>query len=257
MAGADAEYAQRLSYELDGISTRGEFLRAAAESVDALVPADQIGWLDVDTGRGEVEVYGTGGMERPEIVQALGRWAHAHPMLLAYQARPGDMAPLRMSDLIAVRKWQSHPVYSEVYSSLGAVYQICVAIVPYRGGAGAGWAFNRTGCDFTDNELELVARLQPVLTALNQASTWAFGATASGPGTAVASRDEAVTKAGLTSREARVLELLAAGLTATAIGHACRISPRTVRKHLENIYRKFGCHDRLMAVRRAAELGLV
>ena len=58
MAGVDAEYAQRLSYDLDGISTRGEFLRAAAESVDALVPADQIGWLDVDTGRGEVEVYG-------------------------------------------------------------------------------------------------------------------------------------------------------------------------------------------------------
>ncbi len=53
-----------------------------------------------------------------------------------------------------------------------------------------------------------------------------------------------------------MLELLAAGLTATAIGHACRISPRTVRKHLQNIYAKLGCHDRLMAVRRATELGL-
>ena len=41
MAGVDAEYAQRLSYELDRISTRGEFLRAAAESVDALVPQHQ------------------------------------------------------------------------------------------------------------------------------------------------------------------------------------------------------------------------
>jgi hypothetical protein len=60
------------------------------------------------------------------------------------------MAPLRMSDLIAVRAWRSHPVYSQVYSPLGAVYQICVAIVPYREGAGAGWGFNRTGHDFTD-----------------------------------------------------------------------------------------------------------
>ena len=136
MAGVDTEYALRLSYELDGIRTRGEFLRTAAESFGALLPANQIGWLDVDTGGGEAEVYGTGGMDRPEIVQALGRWAHAHPMLLSYKARPGDMAPLRMSDLIAVRKWQSHPVYSEVYSPLGAVYQICVAIVPYRDGAG-------------------------------------------------------------------------------------------------------------------------
>jgi DNA-binding CsgD family transcriptional regulator len=39
-----------------------------------------------------------------------------------------------------------------------------------------------------------------------------------------------VAKAGLTPREARVLELLAADLTADAIGHTCRISPRTVRK---------------------------
>ena len=61
----------------------------------------------------------------------------------------------------------------------------------------------------------------------------------------------------MTPREARVLELLAAGLTATAIGHACRISPRTVRKYLENIYAKLSCHDRLLAVRRARELGLV
>ena len=44
-------------------------------------------------------------------------------------------------------------------------------------------------------------------------------------------------KAGLTPREARVLELLAAGLAATAIGHARRISPRTVRKHLERAWR--------------------
>ena len=252
-----AELAPRLSYELAGITARGEFLRAAAECVGALLPADQVGWLSVDTGGGEAEVYGTGGIDRPEIVQALARWAGAHPMLLSYRARPGDMAPLRMSDLIAVRAWRSHPVYSEVYSPLGAVYQICAAIVPYRDGAGAGWGFNRTGHNFTDNELELVARLQPVLIALNQASTRAFGATASRPGTAVAGRDEAVAKAGLTPREARVLELLAAGLTADAIGHTCRISPRTVRKHLENIYAKLGCHDRLMAVRRAADLGLV
>jgi len=65
-----------------------------------------------------------------------------------------------------------------------------------------------------------------------------------------------VERIGLTPRETRVLELLAAGLKATAIGHVCRISPRTVRKHLENIYAKSDCHDRLIAVRRAAELGL-
>jgi DNA-binding NarL/FixJ family response regulator len=77
------------------------------------------------------------------------------------------------------------------------------------------------------------------------------------PGATAARRAEAVDRFRLTPRELHVLELLAIGLTATAIGHACRISPRTVGKHLENIYAKLGCHDRLMAVRRAIELGLV
>jgi DNA-binding NarL/FixJ family response regulator len=59
--------------------------------------------------------------------------------------------------------------------------------------------------------------------------------------------------AGLTAREVHILELLAAGLTADAIGRHCGISPRTVGKHLENIYAKLGCHDRLTAVLRVLE----
>jgi DNA-binding CsgD family transcriptional regulator len=35
------------------------------------------------------------------------------------------------------------------------------------------------------------------------------------------------------------------------------VSPRTVRKHLGNLYRKMDVHDRLMAVERARALGLL
>ena len=80
--------ALRLSYELEGIRTRGEFLRSG-RGVGALLPADQLYWLAVDTGEGAAEMYGTGGMGRPEIVQALGRWADAHPMLVSYRDHPG------------------------------------------------------------------------------------------------------------------------------------------------------------------------
>jgi len=54
-----------------------------------------------------------------------------------------------------------------------------------------------------------------------------------------------------------VLRHVGAGLTADAIGHLLRISGRTVRKHLENAYRKLGCHDRLLAVQHARTLGLL
>lgn len=55
----------------------------------------------------------------------------------------------------------------------------------------------------------------------------------------------------------QVLAALADGLTADAIGRLLRISPRTVRKHLEHAYVKLGCHDRLVAVQRAVTLSVL
>ena len=257
MTGILAEHALRLSYELEEITTRGDFLRAAAETMGDLLPGDQLGWLAVNARAGKAEVYGTGGVEPAEIVQALARFVGGHPILHSYRDRPKDMTPRRVSDLIAPRDWRSHPVYCEVYRPLGAVYQLCIPVTPFRDDAGACWAFNRTARDFTDDDMVTATRLQPVLTVLNHASARAFCGANSVQGTPLRDREEAIERTGLTPREAHVLKLLAAGLTATAIGHVCRISPRTVRKHLENIYTKLGCHDRLLAVRRAADLGLV
>ena len=59
---------------------------------------------------------------------------------------------------------------------------------------------------------------------------------------------EARQRAGLTCRELDVIMLIADGLSAQQIARLRRISVRTVRKHLENIYPKLGCHDRLLAV---------
>ena len=62
---------------------------------------------------------------------------------------------------------------------------------------------------------------------------------------------------GLTDRELEVLQLLAEGLLATSIAAKLSLSPRTVHKHLGNIYDKMGVHDRLVAVSMARDLDLV
>jgi DNA-binding CsgD family transcriptional regulator len=62
---------------------------------------------------------------------------------------------------------------------------------------------------------------------------------------------------GLTPRELVVLSLLAEGLTAAAIARRLRISPHTVTKHQENLYRKLKTSDRLMAVLIAQRQGLL
>lgn len=62
---------------------------------------------------------------------------------------------------------------------------------------------------------------------------------------------------GLTRREVEVLGMMAEGMLATTIASRLDVSPRTVHKHLGNVYRKLGVHDRMLAVRQGQILGLV
>ena len=53
-----------------------------------------------------------------------------------------------------------------------------------------------------------------------------------------------------------VLELLAQGLTNTAIADRLVLSPKTVRNHVSNIFSKLQVADRAEAIIRAREAGL-
>jgi DNA-binding NarL/FixJ family response regulator len=61
----------------------------------------------------------------------------------------------------------------------------------------------------------------------------------------------------LTQRQREVLELLSDGLTVQAIARRLSLSPRTVGKHLERVYRRLGTSDRLTTVIRAQRYGLL
>ena len=63
--------------------------------------------------------------------------------------------------------------------------------------------------------------------------------------------------AGLSTREAEVLKLVARGLTNAHIARELFISPRTVDAHLNSIYRKVGVSSRAAATRFAAEHNLL
>jgi DNA-binding NarL/FixJ family response regulator len=53
---------------------------------------------------------------------------------------------------------------------------------------------------------------------------------------------------GLTKRELEILQKTASGLTNNQIAEELFISPKTVRKHIENIYQKLQVHNRVEAV---------
>lgn len=61
----------------------------------------------------------------------------------------------------------------------------------------------------------------------------------------------------LSSREIEVLEQLAAGLPYTVIAQHLFLSPSTIRKHIENIYKKLQVHNKLEAVQKAKKHNLI
>jgi DNA-binding NarL/FixJ family response regulator len=64
-------------------------------------------------------------------------------------------------------------------------------------------------------------------------------------------------KAEVTAREQEVLDLVAAGHTNRSIADQLGISTRTAQKHVENLFKKFGVHDRTELVSQAFRRGLL
>jgi DNA-binding NarL/FixJ family response regulator len=61
----------------------------------------------------------------------------------------------------------------------------------------------------------------------------------------------------VTPREQEVLELVAEGLANREIAERLNISTRTAQKHVENLFKKFGVHDRTELVTHAFRIGLL
>ena len=129
----------------------------------------------------------------------------------------------------------------------GITHQLAL---PLRVGAGIeAYVVSRPDDDYDDADAQLATLVRPALAALvrqyrvlEDVPEWQY---------------DCARGTGLTDREFAVLKLLGAGFTAQAIARRLNTSPRTVHKHLEHLYRKLGVRDRLMAVQRARDAGLL
>ncbi|HKN52949.1 MAG TPA: helix-turn-helix transcriptional regulator [Amycolatopsis sp.] len=174
----------------------------------------------------------------------------SHPLVRHY-AETGDSTPLTISDILEERTWQSSEAFSLLRETSGATRHIALPLHELDS-VKRGFVLGRSGIDFTAREREYVVRLQPLLTRvdahLRELERWR---------TRVADPDDRAEDLRLTPREVTVLSLLTEGITAETMGRRLGISPRTVHRHLENLYRKLGTADRLSTVLRAQKLGLL
>ena len=240
-----------LTHQLDGVVDRAEYLQLVAGTLMALLHADFVGRVALNLGSrsAEVERHPQNGRPGSDVARQLLALADGHPVVRSYRAdRSPTPAPRRLSDVATRTELLRSPAYVELLRPGGAEHQLTILTTRTPTG-GRAWTVNRSAADFTDRELEAACAVQPVLVLLDRVVGARVAATTDGTA--------AVQRLGLTDRELQVLEHVSTGLTADTIARRLGISERTVHKHLENAYRKLDCHDRLVAVDRARELGVL
>jgi two-component system, NarL family, nitrate/nitrite response regulator NarL len=129
---------------------------------------------------------------------------------------------------------------------LSAALESSVVYAAVAAGAAGYWSKD-AGRDAICDAIAAVARGEKVLDPSLQ----------SGVFTEIHTREVDTDRPVLTPREHEILGLIAAGMTAPAIGEQIFLSVATVKTHLAHLYEKLGVNDRAAAVAEAMRRGLL
>jgi DNA-binding CsgD family transcriptional regulator len=230
-------HAVRLVESLTDLDNPEAFAGLALPGLARLIGCDSLSFTVVGAEPGQVSVTRYPDCTAPSgNMAAFAAYVHEHPLVNHYR-ETGDARPVMISDFLSRHDFHRLNLYSEYFRCIPVEYQIAFGL-PGIGPEIIGIALNRADRDFTEYDRNMLSVVHLSLsTALRRARQrqCARGA-ASGA------------LADLTDREIRILNLAALGRTNNAIAHALDISPRTVAKHLEHIYRKLDVTSRTSAV---------
>ena len=147
--------------------------------------------------------------------------------------------PYAVTDLMSERAWWNSELGTTMRPDWGRNYQFAVPLpASSRARTHWVWVLGRSLHDFTPADRHTALALQPVLGVIARHHVLLSRHPRSA--------DSA--NGGLTQRELVVLDLLHAGHTAATTALILGISPRTVHKHLEHIYRKLAVGNRHQAI---------
>jgi DNA-binding CsgD family transcriptional regulator len=224
------------------------FAQVVLPGLATLVGCDVLTYNEIGLAGGKTRYadYPAGALD-PATQPVFAAYVHEHPLVNHYRAT-GSGEPVMISDFLNRERFHRLGLYAEFFRSIPVEHQIAISL-PGPGEEVIGVALSRARHDFCDEERALLSVLRvPLIAALRRArrrrqASQALGAPACGG------------VADLTEREIQILRLVAAGRTNIAIAHHLEVSPRTVAKHLEHVYRKLGVSSRAAAVSRTMTPG--
>jgi DNA-binding CsgD family transcriptional regulator len=213
-------------------------------AVATLVPSDSVWQLEFEAGSSLTPAarlrHVTADDRRIRDLRNCGEgreaWARLigeHPLRRERVGRPLDFRTLRNSDFSTQKQFRRLETYDIFFRPFGLHY---VATVGYRGPRGAvHLVCARRRVDFTTHDLMLLDLVGAVL-----------GPAVSDP---APPSPRPPAELGLTTREAEVVERVARGRSNSEIGADLGIAAGTVKKHLDNVFAKFGVRNRIQATR--------
>ncbi len=162
----------------------------------------------------------------------------SHPLVQWFKLT-GDLRPqtiARVPTMVVPRR-RRLPIERSL-TRIGIEHQLSIV---YRQNEATHRAFvlSRSRSDFSDDDLAVSRVVQRSLMALEHQIAVVQRMMGARTGADL----------GLTGRELAVLQLIAEGATTRHAARALACSPRTLQKHLQNVYRRLGVHDRLNAIR--------
>ncbi len=209
----------------------------------ALVGCDVITYNEIGPAPGQTRYadYPAGALD-PATQPAFAAHVHEHPLVNHYRAT-GDGEPVMISDFLTRQQFHRLGLYTEFFRGIPVEHQVAISL-PGPDQEVIGIAMSRARHDFCDEDRALLSALRaPLIAALLRARRRRQAG-------------QAYTAMGgdglsdLTERENQILRLVADGRTNASIARALEVSPRTVAKHLEHIYRKVRVSSRAAAVSR-------
>jgi len=223
-----------------------------ARRVGEAVHADSASYSRLDARSGKYEIFAWSDLSdagRRRLTHTTGAVPLSQPVLQYWRSGPSsvadgspeiDRAAVRSETLALLMGRLGRPRSGGISYDLGEA-TIRALVIGKRD-------------DFRPEEVRIFEDLRGIAIALAAHAEWLGQERAA---TRLNEIQERSSRVGLTTRERQVLELLASGMPASAMASRLSISPRTVHRHLSHIYCKLGSHDRLSAVMRAQDEGLL
>lgn len=242
-----------LSGEILACTSLEQLSSTAVNGVGSLIASTSVAWTELDVSayvRSEEAVTAADSdvdLNLGEVLTHFDRHATDHPVINTI-LETGSTLPIAISDCLSEEEFSSLDLYKNFFAGLGIVDQLSVGRVV--GNRVAGCSVNRSHRGFDEHDRALLNPLGHVIF-----STYRL--------LIEAERDqdddrlltvvgdpsflERATLLGLSEREAEVLAHIASGKSNKQIAAVCELSPGTVRKHTENVYRRLGVNNRVSA----------